>query len=125
MRARKDSPTGVLIQRKLAEILLRESKDPRFQQVTISRVEAARDNSFAKVYVSMFPSDHAEAVVTSLNRAAGFFSHRLGKALSTRNTPKLQFHFDAGFDYSVELEQTLRKVNTPEDEASHAPDSEH
>jgi ribosome-binding factor A len=111
MRGNKSAePNNVLLQRKMAEILLRESKDPRFRLVTISRVEAARDNSFATVYVSFFPSEQVEEVVTSLNHAAGFFSRCLGKVLQTRLTPKLRFFYDAGFDYSMEIDQALQKV---------------
>jgi len=111
----------VLLQRKLAEILLRESKDPRFRLVTISRVEAARDNSFATVYVSFFPSEQVEEVVTSLNHASGFFSRCLGKVLQTRLTPKLRFLYDAGFDYGMEIDQALQKVKKTDS----AEDSEH
>jgi ribosome-binding factor A len=122
MRGNKSAePNNVLLQRKLAEILLRESKDPRFRLVTISRVEAARDNSFATVYVSFFPSEQVEEVVTSLNHAAGFFSRCLSKVLQTRLTPKLRFLYDAGFDYSMEIDQALQKVK----KTDRAEDSEH
>ena len=99
MRTRKESHK-TLIQRKLSEIILRESKDPRFERVTISHVDVAKDLSFAKVYVSVFPTEENEALIESLNHAAGFFSFRLGKNLKTRNTPKLMFVYDSGFDYS-------------------------
>lgn len=122
MRSNKTGEANnTLLQRKLAEILLRESKDPRFRLVTISRVDAARDNSFATVYVSFFPSEQVDEVVESLNHAAGFFSHCLGKALHSRLTPKLRFLYDAGFDYSAEIDEALKKVQKTDG----AEDSEH
>ena len=75
-----------LVQRRLSEILIFESKDPRFKRVTISRVEAGQNLSFAKVHVSIFPSEHQDELISSLNRASGYFSMQLGKILKTRNT---------------------------------------
>ena len=54
-----------LLQRRLSEIIIFESNDPRFKKVTISRVEAERNLSFARVHVAIFPSDQK---VTQTNR---------------------------------------------------------
>ena len=99
-----------LVQRRLSEILIFESKDPRFSRVTISRVEARQSLSFAKVHVSIFPSDQQDDLILSLNRASGFFSRQLGKILKTRNTPQLSFVYDSGYDHSDEIEKLLKKV---------------
>jgi ribosome-binding factor A len=101
---------STMVHRRLSEILLFESKDPRFSKVTISRVEATPNLASAKVHVSVFPSDGQEELVISLNRAAGFFGRQLGKVLKTRNTPQLTFTYDAGFDHSDEIEILLRNV---------------
>ena len=100
-----------LIHRNLAEILRRHSSDPRFRKVTISRVETSPDLSFARVLVSVFPNEENQTVVKSLNHAAGFFSRQLGNSLKTHNTPKLQFIYDTGFDYSDEIEKIIRQEN--------------
>ena len=99
-----------MVHRRLSEILLFESKDPRFSKVTISRVEAAPNMSSARVHFSIFPSTGQQELVDSLNKAAGFFSIQLGKVLKTRNTPQLTFVYDAGFDHSDEIEILLRSV---------------
>ncbi len=104
------SSFSTLVQRRLSEILLFESKDPRFKKVTISRVEAAPNMSSAKVHVTIFPSTGQQKLVDSLNNAAGYFSIQLGKVLKTRNTPQLTFVYDAGFDHSDEIEMLLRSV---------------
>ena len=104
------SSFSTLVQRRLSEILLFESKDPRFKRVTISRVEAAPNMSSAKVHVTIFPSTGQQKLVDSLNNAAGYFSIQLGKVLKTRNTPQLTFVYDAGFDHSDEIEMLLRSL---------------
>ena len=110
MNKKGRSSFSTLVHRRLSEILLFETKDPRFSKVTISRVEAAPNMSSARVHFSIFPSTGQQKLVDSLNKAAGFFSIQLGKVLKTRNTPQLTFVYDAGFDHSDEIEILLRSV---------------
>jgi ribosome-binding factor A len=116
------SSFSTLVHRRLSEILLFESKDPRFSKVTISRVEAAPNMSSARVHFSIFPSTGQLELVDSLNKAAGFFSLQLGKMLKTRNTPQLTFVYDAGFDHSDEIEILLRSVLPKDSEGSQESD---
>lgn len=116
------SSFSTLVQRRLSEILLFESKDPRFKRVTISRVEAAPNMSSAKVHVTIFPSTGQQKLVDSLNNAAGYFSIQLGKVLKTRNTPQLTFVYDAGFDHSDEIEMLLRSVLPKDSDQSQVSD---
>ena len=97
-----------LLHGRLSEVLLFESNDPRFSNVTISRVEASGNLSFAKVFVSIFPPEGQEDLIKSLNHASGFFSRQLGQVLKTRNTPQLIFKYDSGFDHSDEIETLLK-----------------
>ena len=99
-----------LLHRRLSEVLIFESNDPRFSNVTISRVEASGNLSFAKVFVSIFPPEEHDDLIKSLNHASGFFSRQLGQVLKTRNTPQLIFKYDSGFDHSVEIETLLKEI---------------
>ena len=101
-----------LVHRRLSEVLLFESNDPRFSNVTISRVEASGNLSLAKVFVSVFPPEEQDNLIKSLNKASGFFSRQLGQVLSTRNTPQLIFKYDSGFDHSDEIETLLKRSST-------------
>ena len=103
-----------MVHRRLSEVLLFETNDPRFSNVTISRVEASGNLSFAKVFVSIFPPEEHDDLIKSLNHASGYLSRQLGQVLKTRNTPKLIFKFDSGFDHSDEIESLLKGV-LPED----------
>ena len=103
-----------LVHRRLSEVLIFESNDPRFSNVTISRVEASGNLTLAKIFVSIFPPDKNNELIKSLNNASGFFSRQLGQVLNTRNTPQLIFKYDSGFDHSDEIETLLKGV-LPED----------
>ena len=116
MTQRKLGSQSTLIHRKLSEILLKKSKDPRFTKVTVSRVEADAELSYAKVYIATYPPENIESLIESLNRAAGFFSSSLGRTLQTRRTPKLVFVYDSGFDYSFKMDAMIRDANRPTEE---------
>ena len=101
-------------------ILSGEIKDPRVGPfVSLTRVEAARDLSAAKVYVSAFgvldedakDGDEAKRVdeaVAGLNRAAGFIQARVGKRIRLRLTPKLTFIADHGIKEGFELNERIK-----------------
>ena len=101
-------------------ILSGEIKDPRVGPfVSLTRVEAARDLSAAKVFVSAFgvlaedakAGDEAKRVdeaVAGLNRAAGFIQARVGKRIHLRLTPKLTFIADHGIKEGFELNERIK-----------------
>ena len=113
-------------------ILGEEIKDPRVGPfVSVTRVEAARDLSYAKVFVSTFSSTPSEAIadsasatgsvgsadpeaarlalaVAGLANAAGFIQSRLAKLMKTRLTPKLSFVADKGIKEGFELNERMK-----------------
>lgn len=85
------------VQRSLARLIPAEIRDPRLGMVNINSVEVARDLALAKVYVTFVGEDNPKACqesVAILNRAASFLRTLLGRELTIRTTPRLQFYFD-------------------------------
>ena len=83
------------LQRVLAELIVREVKDPRVGNVTITGVSLAADMGVAKVFYAPFvPSHPQEEVQRGLNRAAGFLRGEAGRRLGLRHAPRLDFVFD-------------------------------
>ncbi len=85
------------VQRSLAQLIPAEIRDPRLGMVNINSVEVARDLTLAKVYVTFVGEDNPKACqesVAILNRAASFLRTLLGRELTIRTTPRLQFYFD-------------------------------
>jgi|TARA_Y100000310_G_scaffold269721_1_gene283107 ribosome-binding factor A len=86
-----------LIQRELAQLILREVRDPRLGMVTINEVKASRDLAYADVYVTLLgeeSSDDQADCLDVLNKAQGFLRSQLARTLKIRTTPKLRFHYD-------------------------------
>ena len=98
----------------VAEILLRELKDPRVGMVTITAVRISNDLRHAKVLFSVFGDvEQRAATLAGLRRAAGFIRRQLARRIELRVTPELSFEFDPGLEQSERLAQLLK------DEGSH------
>lgn len=80
------------IRMEVAEILLRKTKDPRLQAVTVTDVELTDDLRIARVYVTVGKDGDEEAgVFSGLAKATGFIRGEVGRRLSLRYNPELLF----------------------------------
>lgn len=85
------------IQRELAILIRQELKDPRLGMVTVSSVKVSPDMGYADIYVTVIGSnldEKPDESIRILNDAAGFLRGEVGRAIRTRVTPRLRFHFD-------------------------------
>ncbi len=95
------------MRRVLAE-LLREVKDPRVGNVTVTEVSLAGDLGVARVYVLPFGATGDLAVTAApmlegLAHAAGFLRGEVGRALQMRHAPRLDFLLDETLDRAAHL----------------------
>jgi ribosome-binding factor A len=101
-----------MIQRKLAQIIPQEVRDPRLTGlVTISAVKVAADLGHAKVYYTVFKDDKVLAG-TILNAAAGFLRSALARSITLRTVPQLHFIYDESIEYGEHLTRLIDKVNS-------------
>ncbi len=105
-----------LIQRKLAELIQKEVKDPRLQGfVTVAAVKVSKDLSHAKVYFTIFNGDPSKAQVV-LNNAASYLRTVLAKSLTLRVVPQLHFVHDVSLEYGNRLSRLIDEVNNSDAE---------
>ncbi len=97
------------IQRDLARLIRTDVKDPRIGMVTISEVRVSTDLAHAKVYMTVLGSDAEGAAesVGTLNRAAPFLRHALGRRLLLRIIPQLHFVYDETLDKGARLDALI------------------
>lgn len=104
------------IRREVDRIIREDMHDPRLGGTyCITRAEVTRDLRYAKMYVSILEDDKAAGVMSALKSAAGFIRRELGRNLSLRYTPELQFVHDQNIAYGVHIASVLRGI-TPSDE---------
>jgi len=103
-----------MIQRKLAQIIPLEVRDPRLKGfVTISAVKVAADLGHAKVYFTILNEDK-ELAVSILNSAASYLRSALARSITLRTVPQLHFIYDESIEYGERLSRLIDKVN-PQD----------
>ncbi|STY28064.1 ribosome-binding factor A [Legionella wadsworthii] len=109
-----------MIQRKLAQIIPMEVKDPRLTGfITISAVKVTADLGHAKVYFTVLDDDKKQ-VETILNAAASYLRSALARSITLRTVPQLHFVYDESIEYGERLSRLIDKVNPPDsDEDEH------
>jgi ribosome-binding factor A len=104
---------GELIQTEIADLLLRQMKDPRLNMATISRVEMSPDLRYARVYIShMGNAEEQRMAIEGFLHAAGFIRNQLGKRLKLRHVPQLSFKLDTTIAYGVRISSILYDLTT-------------
>ena len=99
------------MQRVLAELIARGVKDPRVGSVTITEVKIAADMSSAKIFFTPFASKSApQDVQEGLTHAAGYLRGEVGRRLSLRHAPRLEFEFDDSFEKAAKLTELIDKA---------------
>ena len=99
------------IQRDIAEIIQRDySALLRGILVTVTTVRVSVDLAYAKVYVSVFPFDKAQAtldLLTEHNRAIrGTLGNRMRNQV--KSIPELQFFIDDSLEYIENIDNLLK-----------------
>ena len=99
------------MQRVLAALVARELKDPRVGNVTITAVSAAADMGSVRVFFTPFASQQPpEQVRRALNHAAGFLRGELGRRLSLRHAPRLEFVFDESVEGAARITSLIDRA---------------
>ena len=100
------------IQKDMAEII-RSKGMAAFSgaMVSVSGVKVSPDLSVAKIYVSVFPPEKAQAVMQTISENTrslrGELGGRVGKQL--RIVPEIVFYLDSSLDYVEHIEELLKK----------------
>lgn len=100
-----------LIQRDLSEMFQHECKEyAAGAMLSITTVRVSPDLSYAKIYVSVFPSNLTESVLKSLedsNKNIRFIlGRKVGKQM--RIIPELRFFLDDSLDYIDKIDELLK-----------------
>lgn len=118
------------MKREIANILLQDLQDPRFQFVSITGVNVSPDLENARVLFS-FLGDRKQlpAIEGALKHAAGMVRRLVSSRIDLRHTPRIEFIYDPSLDYSANVEsilETIKKdipfdgMNSDEEKIDHA-----
>ena len=103
--------------------ILKDLKDPRVADVTVTFVEVSPDMRQAKVHVSVMGDETKQDLcLRGLQNSAGFLQSKVGNRIDTRYTPKIQFSLDKGMKHAMMVTRILEEVLPRESEAQEASD---
>ena len=79
--------------------------------MSVSTVRVSPDLSVAKAYLSIFPSEKAPEVLTSIEASAKTVRYELAQKVrfQLRKVPELQFFLDDSLDYIENIDKLLDK----------------
>ena len=103
------------IRAEIAQLLLREIKDPRIGLVTITQVKLTPDLRLARIYFANCNNAVTDknAALAGLKSATGFIKRMLGKKLNLRYIPNIEFYYDDSFEYEEHIEGIIKKTKQP------------
>jgi ribosome-binding factor A len=100
-----------LIQREMADILLRVNKT-KFtgKLISVTVVRVTKDLGIARVYLSIFPSEFGVEILKEIElmnkQLRGELGRKLGKSL--RVIPQLEFYIDDSLDYIDNINKLIK-----------------
>jgi len=103
---------GRLIQKELAEYLRENGLTLAHGNIiSVTVVRMTPDLGLAKVYLSIFPSAQALAVLKVLEENTKTIRFDLGKKIAkqVRIIPELRFYIDDSLDYAERIDELLKK----------------
>jgi ribosome-binding factor A len=101
----------------IAELLLRRVKDPRVANVSITRVEAAKDYSTAKIFYNVIGgAGDPAAVQQGLVSCSKFLRAQIGRRLRLRVVPELIFKYDVSLDRAMKIDELIDRIHREDEE---------
>lgn len=111
METTRQNKIARLIQKELSEIFLLQTKSMPGVLVSVSIVRISSDMSYARVYLSVFPSERSEEIVKNINANMKSIRFELGNRVrhQLRIIPELKFFVDDSLDYAEKIDELLKK----------------
>ncbi|NKF22642.1 30S ribosome-binding factor RbfA [Solimonas marina] len=107
------------LQGELAMLIRGELSDPRVAGVTVTKVDVSPDLRNARVSVSLLGSDEQlKDALKGLRQATGKLRHELGRRLSLRYVPQLNFAADVAMREGDRISALIRDA-VRDDEQHH------
>lgn len=103
----------------IAKRLDRGLRDPRLGFVTITDVQVTGDLQHATVFYTVYGTDEERAdTEAALTAATGMLRSEVGKNITARLTPTLQFQLDAIPENAAHIEDLLREAQKRDTEVA-------
>jgi ribosome-binding factor A len=95
----------------MADIFLRKGSElAHGKMISVTKVRISPDLSFAKVYISIYPSSGQEDVIKSVQDSSSRIRFEMGQKIrkQLRIVPEIAFFIDDSLDYIDNIDKLLK-----------------
>lgn len=95
----------------MADIFLRKGSElAHGKMVSVTKVRVSPDLSFAKIYISIYPSEGQDAVLTAIQDHSPKIRFEMGQKVrkQLRIVPEIAFFIDDSLDYIENIDKLLK-----------------
>ena len=101
------------LMKEVADILQKDIRTPAM--VSVMDVEIAHDNSFAKIFYSVFGTDEQkQKTIEIVEKNTPKIRYEIGKRIRLRLTPELRFVFDDSIERGTKVTELINKISRGE-----------
>lgn len=116
MATRRQRRVSELIHRELSVLLMREVRDPRLADITITEVRVTPDLLIARIYYTVLgEAEQEKEAAAALDSACGYLRTQLAARVSLRLMPELIFQLDQSAAYGRRIDELLAQISETED----------
>ena len=111
METTRQNKIARLLQKELSEIFVAQTRQMKGVLVSVSKCRISPDLSICRAYLSVFPSEKAEEIVSNINENQKQLRFELGQRVrfQLRIIPELKFFVDDSLDYVEHIDELLKK----------------
>ena len=112
MESTRQKKVSRLIQKELADIFIKKSNEiAHGKLVSVTTVRVSPDLSFARVFLSIFPTNGQNEVFDVIKEMTPKIRFELGQKVRTqlRIVPEIAFFIDDSLDYIDNIDKLLKK----------------
>ena len=111
MQETRQNRISRLLQKELASIFQSQTRMMHGVLVSVTRVRISPDLSICTAYLSIFPSEKSEELLTNINANEKTIRFDLGRKVRNqlRIIPELRFFLDDSLDYLEHIDELLKK----------------
>lgn len=111
MQETRQNRISRLLQKELSLIFQSQTRMMYGVMVSVTRVKISPDLSICTAYLSVFPSEKGEEIISAVNKNQATIRYDLGQKIRNqlRIIPELRFFIDDSLDYIDRIDELLKK----------------
>ena len=111
MQETRQNKIARLLQKELSLIFQQQTRATHGVMISVTRTKISPDLSICTAYLSVFPSEKGEEILTIINANTKQIRYELGTRVRNqmRIIPELRFFIDDSLDYIEHIDELLKK----------------